>query len=213
MEIERIGANKVRCALTEDEIRQLGFDIDEIIANSETTQQFMRVVLGLVQEHGDIDMEHISPMVKAELMQDHTMAITFGEETEFSFRDLLEAVGHIINQIEPERLEMMREAAREQAQHEPAVCALGFESLERAMEMCRALEMERLPESLLLKQDGVFYLVIDFSGFSREEMHAFAYETADFYDTSISEASQIAHLGEHGSCIIKSGAIETLRSL
>ena len=45
MEIRRIGENQIRCALTEDEINSLGFDIDECIANSETTQQFMRVVL------------------------------------------------------------------------------------------------------------------------------------------------------------------------
>ncbi|MDD7637494.1 MAG: adaptor protein MecA, partial [Clostridiales bacterium] len=61
MEIKRIGENKVRCALTEDEIRELGFDIDEIIGNSETTQQFMRVVLGLVEEQEHINIEDISP--------------------------------------------------------------------------------------------------------------------------------------------------------
>lgn len=78
MKIERIGENKIRCALTEEEIRELGFDIDDIIGNSETTQQFMRVVLGLVEEQENISMENISPMVKAELLQNHSMAITFG---------------------------------------------------------------------------------------------------------------------------------------
>ena len=34
MEIEHIGDNKIRCALTEQEIESLGYDIDEIIANS-----------------------------------------------------------------------------------------------------------------------------------------------------------------------------------
>lgn len=45
MEIKRVGENKIRCALTEDEIREMGFDIDEIIGNGEATQKFMRVVL------------------------------------------------------------------------------------------------------------------------------------------------------------------------
>ena len=31
MEIEHIGDNKIRCALTEQEIESLGYDIDEII--------------------------------------------------------------------------------------------------------------------------------------------------------------------------------------
>ena len=34
MEIKRVGENKIRCALTEDEIREMGFDIDEIIGNA-----------------------------------------------------------------------------------------------------------------------------------------------------------------------------------
>lgn len=40
MEIKRVGENKIRCALTEDEIRKMGFDIDEIIGNGEATQKF-----------------------------------------------------------------------------------------------------------------------------------------------------------------------------
>ena len=50
MEIKRVGENKIRCALTEDEIRKMGFDIDEIIGNGEATQKFMRVVLKIVEE-------------------------------------------------------------------------------------------------------------------------------------------------------------------
>ena len=65
MEIEQIGDNKIRCALTEHEIESLGYDIDEIIANSEITQEFMHTVLELVEEQEHIQMEGISPMVKA----------------------------------------------------------------------------------------------------------------------------------------------------
>lgn len=64
MEIEHIGDNKIRCALTEQEIESLGYDIDEIIANSEITQEFMHTVLELVEEQEHIQMEGISPMVK-----------------------------------------------------------------------------------------------------------------------------------------------------
>ena len=72
MEIKRVGENKIRCALTEDEIREMGFDIDEIIGNGEATQKFMRVVLKIVEEQENISLENISPMVKAELLSDHS---------------------------------------------------------------------------------------------------------------------------------------------
>ena len=57
MEIKRVGENKIRCALTEDEIREMGFDIDEIIGNGEATQKFMRVVLKIVEEQENISLE------------------------------------------------------------------------------------------------------------------------------------------------------------
>lgn len=38
MEIERLGENKIRCALSEEEIREMGYNIDEIIGNTEVTQ-------------------------------------------------------------------------------------------------------------------------------------------------------------------------------
>ena len=67
MEIERLGENKIRCALSEEEIREMGYNIDEILGNTEVTQEFMRAVVELVEEQGNISMQNISPVVKAEL--------------------------------------------------------------------------------------------------------------------------------------------------
>ena len=96
MEIKRVGENKIRCALTEDEIRKMGFDIDEIIGNGEATQKFMRVVLKIVEEQENISLENISPMVKAELLSDHSMAITFGGDSDLSFQQLMDAISDLV---------------------------------------------------------------------------------------------------------------------
>ena len=56
MEIKRIGENKIRCALSESEIEQLGFDIDEIIGDSETTQRFIQSVLDAMEEQENIQI-------------------------------------------------------------------------------------------------------------------------------------------------------------
>ena len=64
MEIERLGENKIRCALSEEEIREMGYNIDEIIGNTEVTQEFMRAVVELVEEQGNISMQNISPVAK-----------------------------------------------------------------------------------------------------------------------------------------------------
>lgn len=114
MEIKRMGENQIRCALSEEEIRELGYDIDDIIGNTEVTQKFMRSVVELVEEHEHISLDNFSPMVKAELMQDHSMAITFGGETEMNFKNLIDTVGQLMSQAAPEKLDEFRQMNREE---------------------------------------------------------------------------------------------------
>ena len=104
MEIKRLGENKIRCALSEQEISEMGFTIDDIIGNTETTQKFMRVVLERVEEQENISLDGISPMVKAELLQDHSMAITFGGDSESNFKNLVDTVNHLMSQLQPDKM-------------------------------------------------------------------------------------------------------------
>lgn len=236
MEIEHIGGNKIRCALTEQEIRSLGFDIDEIIGDSETTQEFMHAVLGLVEEQEHIRIDGFSPMVKAELMQDHSMAITFGARKDMSFRDLMDTVSHIVSQLDPEHIEEQKkkqkkqEAKREIKQEteqevkqeaepvknpkpDPMVCALRFAAIEHMCQMSRVCFPGRVPKSSLYKLDNQYYLLLDFTGFTKEEMRPFAFGTVEYDDEHYSDMGQIAYITEHGSCIMRKRAIETLMEL
>lgn len=220
--------------MTEDEIRELGFDIDEIISDSETTQQFMRVVIGLVEEQEHVDMENISPMVKAELLQNHSMAITFGADTEFSFKDLMDTMNHIMNQFEPELLEEIKRTAEQEKQREqkaehsredvkeqrgrrrkaePMICALRFATLEDMGHMSRVCFPEKVPKNSLYKMQGKYYLILDFTGFTKEEMRPFAFGTVEYDEAHYSDSGQIAHIMEQGVCIMKSGALEMLMQL
>ena len=114
MEIKRLGENKIRCALTEEEIRNMGYEIDEILQDAETTQRFMKSVVEQIEEHENINFEHMSPMVKAELLPDHSMAITFGGDPESSLRSLVDTVGQLMNQLSPEKLEEFKNMNREE---------------------------------------------------------------------------------------------------
>lgn len=114
MEIKRLNDNQIRCALTEEEIEDMGFSIDDIIGNTETTQKFMHVVLNMVEEQEQIDMDRLSPMVRAELLQDHSMAITFGGESDNNFKNLLDLVNQLMSQMKPEKLEELRYMSREE---------------------------------------------------------------------------------------------------
>ena len=233
MEIKRVGENKIRCALTEDEIRKMGFDIDEIIGNGEATQKFMRVVLKIVEEQENISLENISPMVKAELLSDHSMAITFGGDSDLSFQQLMDAISDLVGQMTPEKMQEFRNLSKEERQgvldafldqkkdtqeqrvaeekqekenkKKPSkqqkelkkrqmICALRFFDLDEASRMGRAC-------------------FEDFSKFSRDEMRAFAFGAVEYDAGRISEIGQISYIREHGDCIVKKEALQTLMAL
>mgnify|MGYP002704764169 CR=1 FL=1 len=222
MEIEHIGDNKIRCALTEQEIESLGYDIDEIIANSEITQEFMHTVLELVEEQEHIQMEGISPMVKAELLQDHSMAITFGADKEVSLRDLVNTVSHMISQLDPDAASGKTAKAEEgnaqaaagtHKRTDPMICALRFSSFENMRRMSLLAFRGKIPKSSLYKMDGAYYLILDFTGFAKEEMRPFAFGTIEYDDAHYSDQGHIAHIREQGICIMKKQALEMLMQL
>lgn len=218
------------CALTEQEIESLGYDIDEIIANSEITQEFMHTVLELVEEQEHIQMEGISPMVKAELLQDHSMAITFGADKEVSLRDLVNTVSHMISQLDPDAAsgktakaeEGNAQAAADTAdtaaaagthkRTDPMICALRFSSFENMRRMSLLAFRGKIPKSSLYKMDGAYYLILDFTGCQGGDA-SFAFGTIEYDDAHYSDQGHIAHIREQGICIMKKQALEMLMQL
>jgi negative regulator of genetic competence, sporulation and motility len=232
MEIKRIGENKIRCALSESEIEQLGFDIDEIIGDSETTQRFIQSVLDAMEEQENIHLEHISPMVRAELLPDHSMAITFGGDSDMGIQDLVDTVSNLMSRIAPERLEEFkrlnqpkketkestseqksRDAAEEAQKESRMICALRFPNIVDASEMCKVCFQDKFPKSALYKLDGEYYLVLDFTKFEKNEMRPFAFGAMEYDAGHISDEKQIAFIKEQGSYIVKKDAVEMLMQL
>lgn len=206
MEIERIGDNKIRCALTENEIQEMGFDIDDIIGNSETTQKFMRVVLSLVEEQENISMEDVSPMVKAELLQDHSMAITFGGDSDLSFKSLMDTMNHLMSQVDGEKAEQPTVSA-------DMICALRFSNMEALIALSKVCFPDRMPKSSLYKLEDDYYLVLDFTGFDKSQMRPFAFGAVEYDEGHYSDSAQIAYIKEHGKNIIRNEALQMLIQL
>lgn len=231
MEIKRVGENKVRCALTEAEIQKLGFDLDEIIGDSERTRQFVRVVLGIIEKH--MEVADVSTMVQAELLQNHSMAITFGMKTDFPYQEsgqthIYEIEQQEAGQKEPktgasEKLRKNAQTSDTQGQGEKQeakrrmsevmVCAMRFERLEDMCRMSRVCFPGKVPASRLYKLQGSYYLLLNFAGFTKDEMRPFVFGTVEYDNGHYSDAAQLAFIREHGICMMKRNAVEMLMQL
>ncbi len=217
MEIKRLRDNQIRCALTEEEIIEMGFNIDDIIGNGEVTQKFMRVVLEKVEEQESIDVGLISPMVRAELMPDHSMAITFGgispEDKKGMLNRIMEMMDQLSGRQEDEEDESKWELEEESVQEDTKL-ALEFLSIEEAVRVSKIfLGKEKVPSGSFYKMKDKYYLIMEFEGFSKAEMKPLAFTVVEYGNRRIAETAGIAFVKEHGKCILKKDAVLDLMQL
>lgn len=213
MEIKRLKDNQIRCALTEEEIVEMGFNIDDIIGNGEVTQEFMRVVLEKIEEQEDIDIGHISPMVRAELMPDHSMAITFGGISPEDKKNMINRIMEMMEELSGK--EPIEQKKKEEAPiQESAKLAVEFNSIEEAAWMSKLFsKKEQLPVSSFYKMKEKYYLILEFEEFAKEEIKQFAFTIVEYENQRIATESGIAYIKEHGKCILKKDALLDLMQL
>ena len=96
---------------------------------------------------------------------------------------------------------------------DPMICALRFSSFENMRRMSLLAFRGKIPKSSLYKMDGAYYLILDFTGFAKEEMRPFAFGTIEYDDAHYSDQGHIAHIREQGICIMKKQALEMLMQL
>lgn len=221
MEIKRIGDNQVRCAITEQEIEEMGFNIDEIIGNTEETQKFMRVIIEKIEEQEAIDMELLSPMVRAELLQDHSMTITFGgiteEEKKSMFNkvmDMMERLSATKSAMDETREQTATADSEEDIFAEPTPFALEFDDIDKAVRMSKLfLGKDEIPQSEFYKMKDKYYLLMDLGQLSKPKLRSFAFAAVEYNNRHIATETGLSYIREHGKCIIKNDAINALMQL
>ena len=59
MEFSRDGQHTIRCVITEDEILELGFTLDEIVSNGARTQEFMNQIFDLAEQEFETKFDYV----------------------------------------------------------------------------------------------------------------------------------------------------------
>lgn len=239
MEIKRINDSQVRCAITEQEIMEMGFNIDEIIGNTEETQKFMRVLLEKIEEQESIDVDLLSPMVRAELLQDHSMTITFGGITEEEKRSMFDKVLDMMERLSDKKgsddvskpvkkgapsqgadKNTVMEKTIEQTVGEPDIFmqktpyALEFQDMNTAIRLSKLfLGQDKIPQSEYYKMNGKYYLLMELKRFSKARLRPFAFAAVEYSARHIASETGVSYVREHGTCILKKDAIRTLMQL
>ena len=110
MEFSRIGKHTIRCVISEDEISDLGFTLEEIMSNGERTQEFMNQIFDLAEQRFETKFDLGIKTVRADFMSDHTLSLTFSEHpgAEAMLEHLKDIVHGLVNSIPQQQAEATR---------------------------------------------------------------------------------------------------------
>ena len=225
MEFSREGNHIIRCVITEEEIEELGYTIDDIISNSVRTQEFMNRIFDMAERELDTKFDLGVKSVRADIMPDHTISLTFSEHpgTEGMMDHIKDIVNGILNTIPKQKwdeIKALKEGGRTSDKEEsvvmepPKIIVLfAFEDLDVLMRYAKQVRMHPLPLNQLYKFDGMYFLMIDMTDCEEEEVKRLSGLTDEYATDIFVGAEKRAFIYEHGTAILKEHAIEQLREI
>ena len=222
MEFSREGHNIIRCVISEEEIEELGFTIDDIISNSSRTQQFMNQIFDMAEQEFDTKFDLGIKSVRADIMPDHTISLTFSEQpgTEGVMDHIKDIVNGLLNTIPKQKWDEIKgikekgaTEEKESAKAPRIVVLFAFEELDILMRYAKQVQVEELPLNQLYKFEGVYFLMVDMSSASEEDARKLSALTDEYAADIFVGAEKRAFIYEHGEVILKERAIEQLREI
>ena len=218
MVFSRVGKNTINCVISEDEIQDLGFSVEEIVTKSDRTQEFMNQIFDLAEREFQTKFEMGIKTVQVEFRSDRTLSLTFSENpaAEGMMEHLKDIIGNLLNSIPQEKWEEYHRQNRiEQSESEDVevVILLKFKEMDTVIRFAKQVQVEEFPMSWLCKDKGEYYLMMDLTGYEETEVRRLSTLTDEYAsDLDVGE-KRWAYLKEHGKMLLRGNAIEQLRLL
>lgn len=227
MEFSREGKNIIRCVISEEEIEELGYTIDDIISNSARTQEFMNRIFDMAEKELDTKFDFGMKAVRADIMPDHTISLTFSEHpgTEGMMGHIKDIVNGLLNTIPKQKwdeIKAIKEQAEIQAKDgetgtyaEPVdiIVLFAFFDLDILIRYAKQIRMKNIPFNQLYKMEDIYFLIIDMSECEEEDVKRLSALTDEYATDIFVGAEKRAVLYEHGTPILTERAIEQLREV
>lgn len=217
MKFSRIGKHTIRCVISEEEITDLGYTLEEIMSNGERTQEFMNEIFDLAEQRFETKFELGVKTVRADFLSDHTLSLTFSEHpgSEDMMEHLKDIVNGLLNSIPQQKWNEISEAKNQQDEQDIArvFVLLVFEEMDTIIRFAKQVPFTMCPPNALYKQDGIYYLIMDLSNQLESDVRKLSAVTDEYVSDLLVGAERKAFIEEHGDVILKESAIEQLREL
>lgn len=218
MEFSRMGKHTIKCVITEEEIFDMGYTLDEIMSNGERTQEFMNNIFDLAEQEFQTKFDMGIKTVRADFLPDHTLSLTFSEHPAGNgmMEHLKDIVNGLLNSIPSEKWEeISKRNEAEQNQDDPVkvIVLFKFNEMDTVIRFSKQVTLSELPENALYKYNNEFYLFMDLSDCTENEVMKLSMTTDEYANDIQVGPERKAFMDEHAEIILREHAIENLRQL
>ena len=173
MEFSRDGKHTIRCVISEEEIEELGYTIEDIITNGERTQEFMNRIFDLAEQEFETKFETGIKTVRADILPNHTVSLTFSEHpgTEGMMEQIKDIVNGLLSTIPKEKWNEIKSLKggvgkaltnEKTTDNEMRIIVLfSFEELDTLIRYAKQVSMEHLPYNQLYKFEEILRVCIE----------------------------------------------------
>ncbi len=218
MQFSRIGEHTIKCIISEEEIYDLGFTMDEIMSNGERTQEFMNHIFDLAEQEFQIKFDLGVKTVRADFLPDHTLSLTFSEYPGVGgmVEHLKDIFNGLLNSIPAEKWEEIKNSKKETLEEKEdlsVIVLFTFDNLNHLVRFAKLAEMYPMPENALYKEGQKYLLMMDLSDCEEEEVMRLSMLTDEFSSGIQLGKERYAYVKEHDKVILRERAVEQLRQL
>jgi len=225
MKFSRDGKHTIRCVISEEEIEELGYTIDDLLSNGVRTQELMNYIFDRAEQELDTKFELGVKSVRADIMPDHTVSLTFSETP--SNGDMMghikDIVNGLLNTIPKEKWDEIKSMKGKESSEKKTdvedvkalkiIVLFAFEELDVLIQYAKQVKMEHMPFNQLYKFEDAYFLMIDMTDCKEEDVKRLSVLTDEFATDIFVGAEKRAFIYEHGKEILKECAIEQLSQI
>ena len=222
MEFSRDGKT-IRCVISEEEIEELGYTIDDIISNGARTQEFMNQIFDMAEEEFQTKFDLGIKAVRADILPDHTISLTFSEHpsSEGMMEHIKDIVNGLLNTIPKQKWDEIKaikengnKSGDDEGVHPPKIIVLfAFEDLDILIRYAKNVQVEQIPFNQLYKLDNIYFLMIDMTDCEELEVKRLSALTDEYATDIFVGAEKRAFIYEHGKPILTERALEQLKEI
>lgn len=222
MKVNKINDKQIICNLTERDLCVLGFNKTDFFSGSNKATAFFSALMDTALEQAEVSENCIIKQCIFNYNdQENSCDVLIhmeeiGDDENIDEVEDLEEIEQVDDDLFEEEYQLFKESLEvllKTEDEENPNFLLAFKSMDEAIDLCRIAMPEAEINSLLLKKDGKYFLVIPKEGLKPEEIISLTYHLADFTEINYISVEGLAHIMEYGEEIIKENAISKLKMI